>query len=724
MKKKLLLLISFLLSFSLSLSAGEKADALDFIFNNQTLGETEITIKRSEWNKLCDNYRYFFKNENSVHAESYVYTKDGKTWTLNDVGLRLRGNTSRYCPQGVDNGRSQDQMNANWNSAYYDYAEKPNKDYRQVHFKVSFGKYSDAPEDKTMADCLKGMALKRLDHSCGREIFCYDLFRKNGIWTAPRASHTRLIINIIEDTKKSSSPKITKVDYGVYEMFEEINTQSLKARSKKENAASNAWKSSNGYLWKCGAVGGASDLTDSSGYGMGIEDVKILFDEKGKPVGKVANYFPLDLKTKKKKFEEAKTELRGFIAALNKLPQPADESDEEAIAQIKEFYEKWFDVDFFIKTYAINLICGMDDDYWGNSNNYYLYFDTGSEKSTQKVYFIPFDYDNTLGCSITEPGFKKNPFEWGLGKKKPLLDKLLCVPEYKEKFKQYLLDLSDENSLWNYERCSALFMSWKDMLSPYLNSPDLNYYCLGVNSFQDYTWQPSGYSLVNKENNIYEATHKSFEKWFNGTTLQVYEILDNSYSGIKIGIKNIPEDAVIRDVFINDKLAAETDKKVFAEEFGYPYTKPGAQYTVKVVYKNKNWGTLETASTTIIAKSGEGEFCVKNKPSYSIKKGVLKFSPEPELQIGKEQPEKEDNWKKYYILELTTTDWQYQSWNYLGASANNFDFNGKNRNGEDVIKDKSKTFIFSLYYVVRNEKYGDYRLMIYENDFQRSFKLK
>ena len=269
-----------------------------------------------------------------------------------------------------------------------------------------------------------------------------------------------------------------------------------------------------------------------------------------------------------------------------------------------------------------------------------------------------------------------------------------------------------------------LFMNWKDMLSPYLNSPDLNYYCLGVNSFQDYTWQPSGYSLVNKENNIYEATHKSFEKWFNGTTLQVYEILDNSYSGIKIGIKNIPEDSVIRDVFINEKLAAETDKKVFAEEFGYPYTKPGAQYTVKVVYKNKNWGTLETASTTILAKSGEGEFCVKNKPSYSIKKGVLKFSPEPELQIGKEQPEKEDNWKKYYILELTTTDWQYQSWNYLGASANNFDFNGKNRNGEDIIKDKSKTFIFSLYYVVRNEKYGDYRLMIYENDFQRSFKLK
>ena len=90
----------------------DRVQNLDFIFNNQTLGTTTITMKRSEWNKLCDNYRYFYKNENCVHTLTYVYEKDGKSWTVNNAGFRLRGNTSRFCPQGVDNGRNeQHQMN-------------------------------------------------------------------------------------------------------------------------------------------------------------------------------------------------------------------------------------------------------------------------------------------------------------------------------------------------------------------------------------------------------------------------------------------------------------------------------------------------------------------------------------------------------------------------------------------------------------------------------------
>ena len=64
---------------------------LDFIFNNQTLGTTTITIKRSEWDKLCDNYRYFYKNENYVFAERYEYEKDGQKWSIPNVGFRQRG---------------------------------------------------------------------------------------------------------------------------------------------------------------------------------------------------------------------------------------------------------------------------------------------------------------------------------------------------------------------------------------------------------------------------------------------------------------------------------------------------------------------------------------------------------------------------------------------------------------------------------------------------------
>ena len=40
-----------------------RTENLDFIFNTGSLGKTTIVIKRSEWNRLCDDYRYFYKNE-------------------------------------------------------------------------------------------------------------------------------------------------------------------------------------------------------------------------------------------------------------------------------------------------------------------------------------------------------------------------------------------------------------------------------------------------------------------------------------------------------------------------------------------------------------------------------------------------------------------------------------------------------------------------------------
>ena len=67
--------------------ASTRAANLDFIFNNTTLGTTTITIKRSEWNKLCDDYRYFYKNENCVHALNYKYEKDGESWSIPNVGF-------------------------------------------------------------------------------------------------------------------------------------------------------------------------------------------------------------------------------------------------------------------------------------------------------------------------------------------------------------------------------------------------------------------------------------------------------------------------------------------------------------------------------------------------------------------------------------------------------------------------------------------------------------
>ena len=512
-----------------------RAASLDFIFNNQTLGKTTITIKRSQWRKLCEDYRYFFKNENCVQAESYQYEKDGKTWTFNKgIGFRLRGNTSRFCPQGYDNGRVQGQMNKDWSADYYEYAEKQPEgkdgDYRQSHFKVDFEEFLEDGEEQKMSACIKGLALKRLDNWCGKEIFCYDLFHKNGIWTAPRASHTRLIIKIIEDEddeenaaaegdeQTQGDQEVTIVDYGVYEMFEEVNKQALKARDKDENKASSAWKNSKGNLWKC-----CNDLTPDRMYETGIEDIRIIYQgdeipagmltngrEDESRIGYVYNYRSLDLKTNKESFDAAAAELQGFVTELNNLPIPASEEDVQAIATIKAFYEKWFDMDLFLKTYSVSILCGMDDDYWGNANNYYLYFDSGA-KGTGKLYFIPFDYDNTLGASIKEGGFTHNPLDWGRGENRPLMDKLLQVPEYKEKFVNYLLEVSS-NEYWSFERAGSVFTTWGNMCNFYMQNADVDYH-IGAREFADYgSWGPSGYSLLNYDNNVFDYTSYYFRK--------------------------------------------------------------------------------------------------------------------------------------------------------------------------------------------------------------------
>lgn len=773
-----------------------RAANLDWIFNNKTLGKTTVKIKRSEWKTLCDDYRYFFKNENCVHAESYTYEKDGHKWVLTEgIGFRLRGNTSRYCPQGYDNGNLQGQMNKDWNSGYYTYANQPNDDYRQTHFKIDFEEFLGTDEDgkdkeQKMAGCMKGVALKRMDESCTREIFCYDLFHKNGIWTAPRASHTRLILKIVEDETDNS---VTTIDYGVYEMFEEVNKQFLKAReSGKNNKAENAWKNNKGNLWKCSNPLTSDRMTSDD---IGVEDIRIIKQGDEIPEGMDINDIEtngredetrkgyiwkgcsLDLKTNKENFESARSEIVNFITELNALPTATGTDDTSAISTIKTFYEKWFDVDFFLKTYAINILCGMDDDYWANANNYYLYFDTNKGS---KLYFIPFDYDNTLGHSINgdKDGSRHDPMDWGRGKDSPLMDRLLSVPEYKEKFREILLEVC-QNEYFTFNRCSQLFLNWGAMVGPYINSPDLSYTGLGVNQFADnYTWNQEGCTLTNKANNIFDDTRRSIIYNLTGEEVDegqliIYQDTTFTGEGIKIKIKNIPEDAAIRKVYLkpannpnakfkqianvggNDN-SSTMQAKVMSADFVYAFTEAGKQYDICIEYCNKSYSTIGKSKVkTITAKSGLGEFTLNNpvefNPATMIIDNKLNYAPSITLgSTGTTIPDYE-NWAAYYVIEIEADDWKYQSWNHVSPDCNGFDFAGYNFKGYDengveereyYVKDRNSELYFSLYFVITDSEnkdesaikallgeeyagYGDYRLEIwtYEDTQNKKFRL-
>ena len=403
---------------------------LDLIFGTDAVAEITLTIDRSEWNTLLENYDTNPKNEDCIHAD-FKMTKGEYTWQAEDIGMRLRGNTSRIRPQQGDN-------------------------YYQAHFKIDFEEWieDDTIEEGKLAGCMKGIILKRFkdDPTYVREVFGYNFFRKNGIWTAPRAGYTRLFINIIEEDGKP-----TELDYGVYAMIEEINKQFLKERSEITPQIGTKFNGNKGNLWKCcwQSSYGASMATDFDAYrSFGVEE--IFLDESK------SMRYDYDLKTNKDDLISARNEFIDFIYELNKL---------STAEEIKAFYKKRMDVDLFLKTYACNVLLGMDDDYWNNMNNYYFYFDKKG-----KCYFIPYDYDNILGtnCTKNDDTATRNPLEWGRdGAKAPLIEKLLSVPEYKTMYIGYLLELSEESSFIDGSKTEIQRL--QALVKDYVYSKDLTY---------------------------------------------------------------------------------------------------------------------------------------------------------------------------------------------------------------------------------------------------------
>lgn len=380
-----------------------RTESLNYIFGTDSVAQITLTISREQWDELCTNYDKNPKNEDCVHAD-FEMKKGNNTWQISDIGMRLRGNTSRR--------RSQ-----------------VGEQYYQAHFKLDFEEWlDDSGEERKLAGCMKGLNLKRFkeDPTYVREVFGYNYFRKNGIWTAPRAGYAHLFINIKEKDGTTKS-----LNYGVYAMIEEINKQFLKERSESLQTTGTLgggnFSDNKGDLWKCcwQSSNGPSMATDYDVYrSFGVEE--IFLDESR------SLRYDYDLKTNKDELSDARNNFIDFIEELNSL----DSEDE-----IKKFYESRMDVDLFIKTYACNVLLGMDDDYWRNKNNYYFYFDKNG-----KAYFIPYDYDNILGTNCFSDTATKNPLDWGEGVyAAPLIEKLLSVPEFKQRYVDYLLALSESS---------------------------------------------------------------------------------------------------------------------------------------------------------------------------------------------------------------------------------------------------------------------------------------
>lgn len=122
--------------------------------------------------------------------------------------------------------------------------------------------------------------------------------------------------------------------------------------------------------------------------------------------------------------------LAHFIDVLNNTP----------IADLPCELEKVFNVQDYLKVAAMDVMTANWDGYIFNKNNFYLYDDP----ATGRFEYIPYDLDNTYGIDWFGINWAtRNIYEWGNDSEyRPLYERLMDVPEYRDWFSYYLNQIS------------------------------------------------------------------------------------------------------------------------------------------------------------------------------------------------------------------------------------------------------------------------------------------
>lgn len=410
---KLLILCLLLAGCTKEQVSEEPAETNFELFKMTDLPSIYLEIDTNQWNTLLRNFDKNPMNEKYIFG-SYSFSLNSKIVTLDSIGIRIRGNSSRRRPEG-----STSQLHS-----------LSNPDWHHSHFALNFDKYID---DQRF-NGLEKINLKwfKDDPSYVKEVYCYDLFERFGVWTAPQSSYCLLTIKIKGDQSAAY--------FGVYQMVESIDEDYLLKRGAK-------WGAAEGFLWK-GGWAGSDNANFASIKSIGVEDVNINPSK--------SKYYAYDLKNRKSELVAATDELTNFITNLNSLNG----------TQFEQWITSVMDVDLFLKTYAVNVIVGMWDDYWTNANNFYFYF-----AKNNKAYFIPYDYDNTLGTSLFYNSGTKDMTEWGPMDQRPLITKILAIPAYMTKYKSYIKDLASvNNSYFNKTASLSRIEEWQNRVGQYVSN--------------------------------------------------------------------------------------------------------------------------------------------------------------------------------------------------------------------------------------------------------------
>ena len=419
------------------------------LFSLDTMHKIRLTMSIDEWQRFVldterANYKTGDANGNVTewntwsHSEvyrqvdfEYLDASGNVIEDLNNVGFKMKGNTSRQWPEEYNDS------DGNWDprpqrfSFSLKFDEKFDED-EGVYSCIDNSGFPAAVEGhpcwsrvgKDLAEVPENddrefMGLEKIffrynrdDPSYQRELLAHDILNSYGI-PLSRVAHANIeLVNNGDGVYFGKTLPIT-YNMGVFQMVEQVDKPFLKRFFGK-----------NGFLFKIGG----GDLAGSEE----INPLCVFYEESDKYIDRdfcqigveksdpesreewlgSANYLNpsfvnsdindggeesqfkpykpnYDLKSKKKSIDEGRILLQDFIRFVQTNPSASTLSDQ-------------FDIDGFIKAQAAEIVIGAVDHYVRVANNYYLYFNP----LTEKWIYMPNDFDFTFR--------DHHPLAWGM----------------------------------------------------------------------------------------------------------------------------------------------------------------------------------------------------------------------------------------------------------------------------------------------------------------------
>lgn len=403
------------------------------LFDPAAVSMMEIRMSQAEWDGLTEDIFAYYslwgssKTGARRRADISCSIPGRGDVLIQDAAIRVRGNLSRFPP------------------------EYPEGYFNRVHFMLVFDDvegldpWSDVyAERKERSFCgLSSLNLKAAmlgsveepgDLSLLREQFAYSAYAGAGV----KASRTGNIVLSFRIGDAASR------NFGPYTAIEPVNKAFLTKRYGRP--------ANDGVLYKClwAETGPATlDIDELGEAAIGVEDWR-------------GNYFP----------SYARQLGGGDGGELKDLMERLKDMDD---ASLVPWLDANFEVDGFLRLTAASVLLGHPDDYWSMANNYYLYFNNRG-----KLEMFPYDCDNSLGggwlpfdtanASVYAYHNTAQTFG-GQAEKRPLVERILRIPAYLERYEAYIEAFSDpDTGIIAAGSFSSRFDALRPLLSPYLET--------------------------------------------------------------------------------------------------------------------------------------------------------------------------------------------------------------------------------------------------------------